>query len=183
MLKTIPTKTSLLLFDKILEAGKVEKGHTVADLGCGRSLFFLSALAKLVGKEGRVYGVDILPEVIESLRRDIAHHNLSSIKALEADLEQKAHELLDNSLSTAFLINTLNQASNTLAIIQEAHRLLDSEGILVIVDWTPLQSPFGPHLSQRLDPEQIKDIATMTNLQLCSEFTAGPYHYGLAFSK
>lgn len=183
MSKTIPTTTSLLLFDKILEAGQIKEGHTVADLGCGRSLFFLWSLAQLVGKEGIVYGVDILPEVVESLQRDIAHHKLHTVKALQADLEEKNGRILDTSLSAAFLLNTLHQTSDSLAAMEQASRLLEKNGILVVVDWLPIRSPFGPHHSQRLDPDQIKTIGEMVNLQLCNEFTAGPYHYGLAFSK
>ncbi len=181
-MKAIPTKTSLFLFDSILEKSKIQDGYRVADLGCGKSLSFLYSLSKLVGKDGKVYGVDILPEVIESLNSDISHHKLHSISSIKGDIE-KSINLEEKSINTAFLINTLNQANNSLAMLQEAKRLLHPEGRLVIVDWHPSESPFGPLLSQRLSSDQVINTIDVAGLKLLDQFEPGLYHYGIVAGK
>lgn len=183
-MKTIPTQTSLLFLDDILNKGKIIEGSTVADLGCGRSLLFLYSLAKKVGKDGKVYGVDILPEVIESVQRDINHHSLSEVSAIQGDLEKyQGVDLKDNSLEVAFLINTLNQVSDTTSLLKEVTRILKDSGRLIIVDWHQKESPIGPLLTQRLSLEQIKKALDLAKFSILDEFPAGDYHYGLVVSK
>ncbi len=46
----------------------VKSGMSTADIGCGRGIFSL-AMAKLVGENGRVYSVDLQPEMLDVLRR------------------------------------------------------------------------------------------------------------------
>ena len=183
-MKAIPTKTSLLLFDTILSKGDIKEGSVVADLGCGRSLFFLYSLAKRVGKDGKVYGVDILPDVIESLERDLNHHSINEISILRANLENQSEVNLKNeSVYVAFLINTLNQAANTTSMLNEAIRILTKTGRLIIVDWHSENSPMGPLQSQRISISQIKKVIDASGLTILDEFEAGDYHYGLVVSK
>ncbi len=51
--------------DKILRP-YVKSGMSTADIGCGRGMFSL-AMAKLVGESGRVYSVDLQPEMLAAL--------------------------------------------------------------------------------------------------------------------
>lgn len=181
-MKPIPTKTSLFLFTDILKKADIKEGDKVADLGCGRSLFFLHNLKNLVGEDGHVYGVDILPEVIESLQRDIRHYDLRDITILKSNIEERNNTLSDNSLQAAFLLNTLYQVNDSLAALTEATRVLEKNGKLVIVDWLP-ESSLGPQVEQRVSKPHIKKIAEILNLNLVDEFEPGRYHYGLAFTK
>lgn len=180
----VPTKTSLISIDTIIEQGSVRANARVADLGCGRSLFFLYALSTLVGKNGLVYGVDVLPEVVESAERDISHHRLASIKMLRADLEpQNGVPLPTGSIDAAFLINTLHQSHNSLAMMTEALRLVKKGGHLVIVDWSASLSPLGPKPSQRLAHEHVIEMAEMIGTKRLDKFNPGLYHYGITVTK
>lgn len=51
---------------KVLEYMQLKPGMTVADIGCG-SGYYARKIAKEVGPNGTVYGVDIQPEMIEYL--------------------------------------------------------------------------------------------------------------------
>lgn len=181
-MKPIPTKTSLFLFSDILNKANIKKGDKVIDLGCGRSLFFLHNLMNLVGKNGRVYGVDILPDVIESLQKDIRHYGLEDIIILKSNIEEKNITLSDNTFQAVFFLNTLYQVTDNLAALTEAARVLDKDGRIVVVDWYP-DSSFGPQIEQRVDAAHIKKIAQILNLKLVDEFEPGRYHYGLIFTK
>ena len=50
----------------LLEALHVKPGQTICDLGCGNGFYTLQ-LAKLVGDQGKVFAVDIQPEMLHLL--------------------------------------------------------------------------------------------------------------------
>lgn len=183
-MKSIPTKTSLFLLDEILSKGNINQGSVIADLGCGRSLLFLYSLAKKVGKDGRVYGVDILPEVIESVERDIKHHGLHEISIIQGNLEKyNGVKIQNDAIDVAFLVNTINQISDTTSLLKEVSRILAKSARLIIVDWHKADSPMGPIQSQRVSITQIKKALNLANFSIIDEFEAGAYHYGLVVSK
>lgn len=180
----LPTKTSLISIDEIIKHAAITEGTNVADLGCGRSVFFLYALSALVGKNGTVYGVDILPEAIDSARRDVIHHRLSHISIIQGDLEKEnGVPIPGSSLSAAFLINTISQSTDTQKMIQESARLLLPTAKLIIVDWKKEASPFGPLDSQRVEAKHVIELLEIYGLRVLDQFAAGPYHYGIVAEK
>jgi predicted methyltransferase len=52
--------------EAVLQAMELREGMTVADIGAGTG-FFSRRLAKAVGPQGRVYGEDIQPEMLDYL--------------------------------------------------------------------------------------------------------------------
>ncbi|UCF30927.1 MAG: class I SAM-dependent methyltransferase [bacterium] len=67
----------------------VDTGMTVLDIGCGMGFFSL-AMARLVGPEGRVFALDIQPQMLRVLKR----------RAMRADLMDRIETRLigDNDL-------------------------------------------------------------------------------------
>ena len=57
----------------------IESGMTVVDYGCGPGRYAVK-FAELVGKEGKVYAVDIHELAIEAVRKRIAKHNIDNIE-------------------------------------------------------------------------------------------------------
>lgn len=183
-MKPIPQKTSLFSFDTILEKADLKKGQLVADLGCGKSLFLLYALSTLVGQDGKVYGVDILPDIIETITREIRYHDLPGIKPVSGNLDaNNGVAIPDNNIDRGFLINTIHQSSDSFTMLLESTRILKKDGLLIVVDWETTDSPIGPHKNQRIHNETIKETASMAGLKLINEFKPGVYHYGLIFKK
>ncbi|MCX6793339.1 MAG: methyltransferase domain-containing protein [Candidatus Falkowbacteria bacterium] len=183
-MKPIPTKTLLFSFDTVLEKADIRQGQIVADFGCGKSLFFLYALLSLVGKEGRVYGVDVLPEVIETLSREIQYHDLPGIIPVLGNLDAKyGVQIPDTQIDRAFLISTIHQSADIIGMLYESSRLIKKGGLLIIIDWEKADSPIGPHNDRKLDHSSIKEAAEIANLELIDHFKPGSYHYGLVFRK
>jgi len=183
-MKPIPTKTLLFSFETILNKAELKEGHTAADFGCGRSMFLLYALSNMVGKNGKVYGVDILPEIIASVDREIKHHNLVSITPVLGNLDIKnGIKIPDEHIDRGFIVNTMHQSSNTVNMMFESSRTIKKDGLLTIVDWEKGESPFGPHEGLRIDKEIVKDVAKIINLEVVDYFNPGSYHYGLIFRK
>lgn len=52
--------------DKLIQRSGIESGMTVMDLGCGSGAF-TPIVARAVGNQGKIYAVDIQPEMLRQL--------------------------------------------------------------------------------------------------------------------
>lgn len=177
-------KTILFDIDNILRKITVEEGQRVAELGCGNFGFFVWPLARLVGRRGQVYAVDILKSTLDEIKRQALKENFPQVKIVWSNLEIfKATAIETSSLDTALLVNILHQSDKKIEIIREAIRLLKRGGKLLIVEWENTDSPLGPSLEKRVKLDALKSAAPKIGLDIKEEFTAGPYHYGLILTK
>src|ERR1700735_1089806 len=64
-----------------VDAIGVSKGALVADIGAGVG-YFTWRLAARVGPEGKVYAVDVLPEMLQQLRQNMAERKLTNYEAV-----------------------------------------------------------------------------------------------------
>jgi ubiquinone/menaquinone biosynthesis C-methylase UbiE len=175
---------ALLDVNFILNKAQVGENAKVADLGCGASGHFVFPASKLVGKDGKVYAVDILKTNLENVNKRAKLENLENIKTVWSDLEIfGATKIEAGSLDVALLINTLYQSHKRAEIIREAVRMTKKDGKLVIVEWKSISSPLGPPVEERVKIDLLKAGAKKLGSNLEEEFEAGQYHYGLIFIK
>ena len=115
-------------------------GLNVLDLGCGagRDCYLLSAL---VGKNGRVTGIDMTPQQLAIAKRHIDYHsnqfgyNKSNVRFLQGNLE--ALSLLDLEDASFDLIVSncvLNLCTNKNTVLRDAYRLLKPGGEMYFSD-------------------------------------------------
>jgi len=176
--------TILLDINLILKKALISENMKVADLGCGLHGHVVFPVAKLVGKKGIVYAVDILKTVLDNIKRVAEQDNIEQVKTIWTNLEVfQGAKIESSSLDTALLINTLYQSPKRLEILREATRLLKKDGKFAIVDWKKINTPFGPPLEDKVNIENIKEVLKKLGFLLQEEFDAGHYHFGLIFVK
>ena len=169
-----------LIFDK----AQLRSGMHVADLGCGRTGHVLFPAASLIGEHGIIYAVDILKDVLESIKKRAVMDNLSNIHTVWSNLEcVGATSIPVKSLDVVFLVNTLVQSINRHAILEEAKRITKDKARIIIVDWFKKGLSFGPEDDRFIDFENIKQWAKMHGLAMQEEFGVGRYHKGLVLFK
>lgn len=169
--------------DILSKIGIGEKQH-VAELGCGNFGFFVFPMARRVGRQGKVYAVDILKSTLEEIRREAKSNNIPQIVPVWSNLEKfKAANIESNSLDSALLVNVLHQSQKKADILREAIRLLKRGGRLAVIEWKDIDLPLGPKPDQRVKLESLKAAIPKIGLDISQEFEAGPYHYGLILIK
>ncbi|MFH1662296.1 MAG: methyltransferase domain-containing protein [Candidatus Falkowbacteria bacterium] len=168
----------------ILEKAQISDKMKMADLGCGSSGHFVFPASDLVGKHGKVYAVDILKTALESINKRARQENLTNIETVWSDIERfGATKIEANSVDVGLLVNTLYQSNKRAEIIRESIRMIKKGGKLVIVEWKNISSPFGPPAEERVKKELLESASKKLGLDTEQEFTAGPYHYGIIFTK
>jgi ubiquinone/menaquinone biosynthesis C-methylase UbiE len=175
---------SLLDVNMVLTKIGLTEGMRLADLGCGASGHFVFPSARIVGPRGKVYAVDIMKIVLESINKRKRQENLQNMETVWSNLEvYNATDIESASLDIALLINTLYQSPKRKEIVREAGRLVKKDGRLVVIEWKNVSSPIGPPANDRVNKNNLVQFAKTQRLNLEEEFFAGSYHYGLIFVK
>ena len=114
----------------ILKEVGVEAGFHVLDYGCGPGSYIV-LLAKLVGKSGKIYALDVHPLAIEAVQKLASRKRLENVQTILSDCKT---ELPPNSVDLVLLYDILHDLDNTGGVLTELHRILKPIGILSLSD-------------------------------------------------
>jgi ubiquinone/menaquinone biosynthesis C-methylase UbiE len=148
----------------ILERVGISPGEHVLELGTGPGLFTVRA-ARLLGPKGQLVSVDIQPEMIAAVEKNVREAGLTNVKTHVAG----AYELpLDNeSVDRAFLITVLAEIPDQNRALKELRRVIKPNGILSITEEFPDPDyPFAFETIRRVEPNGFKLESRLGNVWL-----------------
>jgi ubiquinone/menaquinone biosynthesis C-methylase UbiE len=160
--------------EKILSAIGVRPGMVLIDIGCGDGYFSLPA-ARMVGPQGKVYGVDIDIDAIDRLNRRAAEDGLNNL-FLEVNEGEKA-VLCEGCADIVFFGIDLHDFRDPIAVLKNAKRMLQANGRLVDLDWKDQPMDIGPPLSKRFSIEKAVNLINSAGFIIQEITDAGLYHY------
>ena len=176
--------------DSIINEFDLREGMSVADFGSGAG-YFTILVAERVGKEGKVYALDIMESALDSVRAKARAVGLENVEIVRTNLEVLGSSgLADQSQDIVLLANILFQSDKKSEIIREARRVLKDGGSLIIIDWKKGagampdgRQGFGPPDSLRTDEMAMRSLAVGEGLVFERSFNAGQFHFGEIFRK
>jgi ubiquinone/menaquinone biosynthesis C-methylase UbiE len=149
-------------------------GETVAEVGAGTG-FFARVAARRVGTGGRVYAIDLSPELVELLRERRDQDGMPQLIPVQSTLTSIP---LESAIADVVLLaNVLHDIPPSTT--SEAVRLLRPDGRFVNLDWKKVETPMGPPLSVRLTPEEAARRLEAEGLETVDRWEVGPWHYGI----
>lgn len=158
-------------------------GMRVADFGCGHGHWTL-ALARKIGRGGKLFAFDIQPTVLESLRSQAKQHHIQNIEAIQADLETaNGSKLKDDLLDFVLIANILIQTEKPEEVIKEALRILKKGARCAAIEWDSEGTYAGPPAASRISRKKTELLFRSAGFVFEKEFSAGSHHYGLIFKK
>lgn len=122
--------------ETIVRRSGVSEGMQVIDLGCGSGAFTL-AMARAVGPQGRVYAVDIQPQMLRLLNQKLNCDENQDLRDRIIPLERSAYDLpfAEGSIDACCMIAALQEIPDRLRALREVHRVLKPDGILAISEF------------------------------------------------
>ncbi|MEK7354431.1 MAG: methyltransferase domain-containing protein, partial [Chloroflexota bacterium] len=152
----------------------LQAGQTFVDVGCGGGFFALPA-ARIIGKKGRLHGFDENAEAITSLKDLAAKEGLDNLELAIGNAEETI--LCDGCAHIVFFGLVVVHLAEPVKALENARKMLRSEGRLAVFDWKRKLTRQGPPLEQRLSEGQIVDFIKAAGFGGISVEDCGPYHY------
>jgi len=121
--------------DKLVSRSGFEPGMRVLEVGCGSGAY-TTFVARAVGKHGKVYALDIQPDMLAQLERKLAKPENADITNIEL-VQASAYELPfeDSSLDAVYMITVLQEIPDRHRALLECYRVLKPGGILALSEF------------------------------------------------
>jgi predicted methyltransferase len=160
---------------EVIQALALKPDAVVADLGAGTG-YFAARLSRMV-PNGRVYAVDIEPQMVKHLTERAKREKLGNLVAIEgaaddARLPEKADVIL--------LVDVYHHIDQRDRYFSALRASLKPGGRLAIIDFR-MDSPAGPPKSARIGPERVVAELKAAGYSLTQEHTFLPRQYFLVF--
>lgn len=164
----------------------LEPGMQIVDFGCGTG-FLTLPIAKRIAPNGRVLALDMVPEYLETIRLKANDRKLNySVSTKCVDLTTvNSTGLSISSVWGVVMANILfqNNADGKKALLDEAKRILRTDGFLLIVEWHIEDLPPSENLYP-LSKEDILKLLTDSGFTLTKELSLSTTtHWAFLFSK
>ena len=149
--------------DLVLAALELKPGMTVADVGAGTG-YYAWRMAQSVGMQGTVYAVDIQPEMIALLEKQVARRGTTNVKALLGTLTDP--HLPAGMLDLVLMVDVYHELEYPYEMLGALADALKPGGRLVFVEFRG-GDPTVP----------IKPLHTMTEAQVRKEASLHPLEW------
>lgn len=163
---------------EVLTALGIKQGEMIADIGAG-SGYFTFRLAHHAGENGKVYAVDVNPDMILHLNRRIRElkaRNVVSILAAADDPLLPAH-----SVDRFFFCDSWHHIRAQTKYLSLVRKMLKPGGEVIMIDFHKRKQPVGPPLPMRIAREDLLQQMESHGFRLKQEHTFLPYQYFLIF--
>jgi len=165
--------------DEVVRALALKPGETVADIGSGSGYFTLR-FAAAVGDGGRVYGVDIDPEMIRHLNRRVRDAGVRNVQTL---LSEPDDPLLPyGSIDRFVIVDTWHHIEKQPEYLALMKKMLKPGGQVVMIDFQKRELPVGPPLEMKIAREDLVRQMEGSGFRVVQEHTFLPYQYFLVFA-
>ncbi|MGA7560511.1 MAG: methyltransferase domain-containing protein [Terriglobales bacterium] len=160
----------------VIRAIAIRPGMHVADVGAGTG-YFAIPMAQAVGPNGKVYAIDLQPEMLSLLREKIKQ--LDATRNIDLAQGEASRTTLASKCADVVLIaNVWHELDDHEAALQEAARILVPSGTLALLDWRPdKNSPPGPPSDHRVSASDVVQFLTKHDWTTARPVKIGLYSY------
>jgi ubiquinone/menaquinone biosynthesis C-methylase UbiE len=163
---------------EVLTALNIKPGEIIADIGAG-SGYFTFRLSHFVGDKGKVYAVDVSPDMILHINRRIRELKTNNVVTLLADPDDPL--LPDRSVNRFFFSDSWHHIENQSKYLSLMKRMLKPGGEIVMIDFHKKELPVGPPMQMKIAREDLIKQLDGNGYRLTKEHSFLPYQYFLVF--
>ncbi|MCE5285587.1 MAG: methyltransferase domain-containing protein [Pelosinus sp.] len=171
-----PERRKLLPPEETLRKLGLAEGDILADIGCGIGYFTLPA-ARMVGTSGKVYAIDVIPEMLAEVQGKIKSNDLTNVEVIQG--QENDFLLEDKTVKYALVSLVVHEAEDPFAFFREIRRILKISGRVFIIEWTKKQGLMGPPIEHRLDNKAVAEALLECGFNIVQQFDLNSEMYAI----
>ena len=165
--------------DQLLKALQLPVGASVADIGSGTG-YFTWRLAQLVGPKGKVYAVDVQPEMLERTRQAVQSHKVDNVEYLLAT--DQSPRLPERSIDLAFMAYAYHEFGDPESMMLAVRRALKPGGRVLVLEYAK-ESRIAPASPlHKMSFEEIRREIEPLGFQIDQLLDFLPVQHGVIFT-
>ncbi len=166
--------------EAMLDALKIPKGATVADVGAGVGYTSLR-LSKRVGPTGTVYATDVQPEMLRMLRANAGQAGAANIKPVLATLKET--KLPDAAIDLILMVDVYHECPDPEAILKGLRKALKPGGRLVLVEFRAEDPDVPIKPEHKMTLAQARREVEPQGFSFKTSFEELPWQHVIVFEK
>ena len=166
--------------DLVLRALELAPGSVVADIGAGTG-YYARRIAQAIGPEGLVYAVEIQPEMLKRLNRELKLSGISNVKPVLAT--SSTIPLRGGELDLAVMIDVYHELEQPFETVDAIVRALKPGGRLAFVEFRANDPKVPIKALHTMTEAQIRKEAAMHSLEWERTVSDLPWQHVVVFRK
>jgi ubiquinone/menaquinone biosynthesis C-methylase UbiE len=152
----------------------VKRGMKICDMGCGNG-FYTVQLAQMVGAQGKVYGVDIQPEMLELLKQRASDHLVENVIPVQGTLIDP--KLPDGAIDLILCVDVYHEFSHPVHMLAAMRRALAPNGVVALVEFRAEDPKVPIKAEHKMSKAQILKEWIPNGFKVVREFEGLPWQH------
>jgi ubiquinone/menaquinone biosynthesis C-methylase UbiE len=157
---------------------KLKPGMSVCDMGSGNG-YHTIPMAEAVGKDGKVYAVEVQPEMIGMLHKRAAEKDITNIVSIIGEMYDP--KLPAASCDMILLVDVYHEFSHPEQMLAGMKKALKPNGVIVMVEFRSEDDSVPIKAEHKMTKAQINKELTSNGFKLVREFDGLPWQHMMFF--
>ena len=158
----------------------VRPGMTVCDMGCGNGFHSLP-IAKMVGADGMVVGVDVQSEMLGFLRERMEDQGIENVIPILGSYHNP--RLPTNAIDMVLMVDVYHEFSHPEQMLASIRKSLKPDGLVVLVEYREEDPDVPIKALHKMSKAQVTKELNANGFELAKEFEKLPWQHMMFFGK
>jgi len=158
----------------------VRPGMTVCDMGCGNGFHSLP-IAKIVGADGMVVGVDVQTEMLGFLRERMEDQGIENVIPILGSYHNP--RLPTNAIDMVLMVDVYHEFSHPEQMLASIRKSLKPNGVVVLVEYREEDPEVPIKPAHKMSKAQVNKELNANGFKLVKEFDKLPWQHMMFFGK
>lgn len=165
---------------RLLRALAIQRGMQVADVGAGTG-WYTRRLAPLVGASGKVFAVDVQPQMVAMLRQLAARDGYANVVPVQGG--ERDPMLAAGSIDLALMVDVYHELEYPAEMLDALRKALKPDGRLVFVEYRAEDEAIPIKPLHKMSERQIRREASRHGLEWERSIRSLPWQHVIIFRK
>jgi len=165
---------------RLLAELDVQAGQVICDLGCGNG-FYTLPLARLTGKQGKVYAVDIQREMLKLLGQRARAAKISNVVPVLGTATNP--RLPQDTFDLVLLVDVYHEFSHPEEMLRAIRKSLKPDGRIALAEFRAEDPEVPIKPLHKMSKKQILNEFTANGFKITGQFDGLPWQHLMFFSK